>query len=235
MEIPSRTEIWKMFDQISPTYDRVNRVMTYGLDVYWRRRVVRLLPPHQSLRVLDLATGTADQILSMMKHSSSVTEAIGIDLAKEMLEIGQKKVAKSPFASKISLQLASALAIPYPEESFDCVTMSFGIRNVTDVSLSLREMVRVLKTGGRALILEGTLPSHKIARGMNLFYLRHLLPFIGGLLSKKKEAYRYLNRTIETFPSGKAFCDLMRDAGFVQTIAHPLTFGVVTLYEGHKR
>jgi demethylmenaquinone methyltransferase / 2-methoxy-6-polyprenyl-1,4-benzoquinol methylase len=234
MDTPSRVEIWKMFDQISPTYDTVNRVMTSGLDVYWRRKVAESLPKERSLRVLDLATGTADQILAIMKCRSEVTEAIGIDLAKDMLQIGKKKVEKTAFASKISLIEADALDIPFADETFDVVTMSFGIRNVTDVDRCLKEIFRVLKKGGCAWILEGTLPTGTIVRPMALFYLRHLLPRIGALISKNSQAYRYLNRTIETFPSGELFCSIMSTAGFQRSEPHSLTFGLATLYEGHK-
>lgn len=234
LEEPSRKEVWKMFDSISPTYDRVNRLMTCGIDLYWRKVLASHLPQKQTLSLLDCATGTADQILSLMDRSKQIAEAIGIDLSTEMLRIGKEKVERKSYAPAVRLIEASATEIPFPEKRFDCVTMSFGIRNVTDVSLCLREIHRVLKAEGRALILESSLPSNRILRRLHLLYLRKFLPRIGSLVSKQKEAYVYLNQTIETFPHGKVFCDLMTGAGFSKATAYPLTGGIVTLYVAEK-
>ncbi|MBS0626599.1 MAG: bifunctional demethylmenaquinone methyltransferase/2-methoxy-6-polyprenyl-1,4-benzoquinol methylase UbiE, partial [Verrucomicrobia bacterium] len=213
---PSRIEIWKMFDTLSATYDKTNRWMTFGLDLYWRKKMSSYLPSLDKISLLDCATGTADQIISLVKHSSKIEEAIGIDLSEEMINIGRQKVQKTPFAKKISLEIASALEIPFPEKRFDCVTLSFGIRNVTDVSLSLGELLRVLKPGGKALILETSLPRCRILRFFHVLYIRKILPIIGGLISKKKHAYQYLNQTAETFPHGKDFCSLLEKAGFTK-------------------
>ena len=227
MQEPSRKEIWKMFDQISPTYDKANRAMTLWLDLYWRRQVCRHFPKKDSLALLDLATGTGDQIAAARKYVQNIALAIGIDLAEEMLALARKKIPEG--AEWIN---AGALAIPYPAATFDCATMSFGIRNVTDIDLCLKEMARVLKPKGRGLILEGSMPPNPLVKGIHLFYLRHILPRIGGTISKNKEAYLYLNKTIETFPSGANFCKKMNDAGFAKAKAIPLTCGVVTLYVG---
>ncbi len=232
---PSRQEIWKMFNQISSTYDCVNRVMTFGLDQYWRKKMCRFLPEGEELNLLDCATGTGDQIIAFLENSSRVKTAVGIDLADEMVAIGEKKVRKKRYASSVEFKVASALHIPYPNESFDCVTISFGIRNVTDVILALKEFLRVLKPGGRLLILEGTVPHNACLRGVHLFYLRNCLPLIGGFISKKQSAYRYLNETIETFPSGERFLALMETAGFCNGVGHPLTGGIATVYQGDKQ
>lgn len=232
-EIPSRQEIWKMFDEISPTYDRVNRIMTYGLDRYWRKKVGAFLP-NRPLSLLDLATGTGDQIISLLENCPQIQQAIGTDLSKEMLLIGQKKITQKSYQNKVTLEEGNALSLPYPDSSFDCITMSFGIRNVTNVVDCLKEMMRLLKPGGRALILEGTVPSIPLIRQSYLFYMRHILPRIGAAFAKNPQAYQYLNKTIETFPSGDAFCQLMREAGFSQSCAHPLTLGTVTIYQGDK-
>jgi demethylmenaquinone methyltransferase/2-methoxy-6-polyprenyl-1,4-benzoquinol methylase len=226
---PSREKIWKMFDAIAPTYDRVNRVMTFGMDQRWRKKVGDFLPKGENLSLLDCATGTGDQMLAL---NDKVSSAIGIDLAEDMLKIGRAKLVHLPH---ISFQTGNMCALDFPDGTFDCATVSFGIRNVTDVPGALREMHRVLKPGGRALILEGSMPSNWLIRKGHLLYLRHLLPRIGGLLSKNRDAYRYLNKTIETFPCGDAFCTLMRTAGFSTTTAHPIFFGSVTLYVGEKR
>ena len=232
---PSRNEIWKMFDQISLTYDRVNRVMTLGLDRYWRKKLCSYLPKGQNLSLLDCATGTGDQIIALLQSSADIHSVIGLDLAEAMMEIGRKKIEKFSFKDKVSFQVGSALELPFPQNHFDCVSISFGIRNVTDVSLALRECHRVLKPRGRLLILEGTLPESRWLKSLHLFYLRHLLPRIGGILSKNKNAYRYLNETIETFPEGKAFCQLLEKAHFTAIRPNRLMGGITTIYQADKR
>lgn len=223
-----------MFDQISATYDRANRAMTLWCDLYWRKKIARFLPEQQKMHILDGATGTGDQILSLFSHSDQIASAIGIDLSKDMLTIAKTKIAKKGLSSQVNLQEASLLALPFPAQTFDCVTISFGIRNVTDVALALHECYRVLKKGGRLLILEGSIPENRWLRSLSLFYLRHLLPRIGGFVAKNKEPYRYLNETIETFPSGKQFCALLERAGFSHSAAHSLMGGIATIYSGDK-
>jgi len=229
----SQEQVSLMFNAISPSYDRVNRILSFGIDQCWRKKMLQHLPSGENLRLLDLATGTCDQLLALMK-SGKLGYGMGIDLAEEMLAIGKQKVAKSPFAEKIDLRVASALEIPSEEGSFDCITISFGIRNVTSVLNCLQEMKRVLAPGGRALILEFSLPKNRLIRSLHLFYLRRLLPLIGGMISGKKSAYCYLNQTVESFPYGDDFCALMKEAGLVKVRAEPLTFGVATLYIGEK-
>lgn len=234
VEAPSRHEIWKMFDQISPTYDCVNRVMTFGLDQLWRKRLCAFLPLEKGLHILDCATGTGDQIIALLEKNPEIASVIGIDLAETMVEIGKQKIAKKPYREKVTYQVASALKTDFPDDQFDCVTISFGIRNVTDVMAAFKEFRRVLKPGGRVLILEGTIPQQKWLKAMHLFYLRKLLPRIGSFISRNQEAYRYLNTTIETFPQGERFCGLMRAAGFINVKANPVFGGIVTVYQGDK-
>ncbi len=234
IEPPSREGIWNMFNSISPTYDCVNKFITLGLDQIWRKRMRMFLPSHPDLSILDCATGTGDQIIALMEGNPSIQSIIGIDLAGEMLAIGEKKLAKKPYADKVSFQLASALELPFPDHQFDCVTISFGIRNVTDVMGAFKEFRRVLKPGGRVLILEGTIPQNKALKSVHLFYLRYILPTIGGLISKNRKAYRYLNNTIETFPQGEMFKGKMRAAGFVNVQENLLLGGVTTIYQGDK-
>lgn len=231
---PSRENVWKMFDQISSTYDIVNHAMTGGLDIVWRKKMAHFLPDNKEIYLLDCATGTADQIISLMQQNPCIVQAIGIDLAEKMLDIGKRKLLKYNFNDKVSLLKASALCIPFEDESFDCVTMSFGIRNVTSPAECLQEIYRVLKPGGKALILESSLPKNPVIKHLNLLYLRNLLPFLGGYISQKKEAYKYLNKTIETFPHGKEFCHLLEIHKFCKVKMHPLLFGSVTIYQADK-
>ncbi|MES2273036.1 MAG: bifunctional demethylmenaquinone methyltransferase/2-methoxy-6-polyprenyl-1,4-benzoquinol methylase UbiE [Chlamydiota bacterium] len=234
MTEPSRKEIWKMFDAISPTYDRINRILSLGMDRKWRKEISKRLPSGRKLKLLDLATGTGDQIFSLLENGVSIQSAVGIDMASEMLVLAEKKLRSKSYQTSVKFQRADAEKLPFQALSFDAATFSFGIRNVCDPLLSLKEIHRVLKPNGKCLILEFSLPPWPI-RGPFLFYLRHILPRIGGLLSKAPTAYRYLNQTIETFPSGKDFCLLMKSASFQNIQAYPMALGGVTLYVGEKR
>ena len=228
MQVPARKEIWKMFDLISPTYDRINRILSFGMDQNWRKELNNHLPKKEHLQILDLATGTCDQVLALLESPASIESITGIDLSQEMLEIAKKKIPE-----KVKFIRADAEKLPFQSLSFDVATFSFGIRNVTSPIASLQEIHRVLKPNGRCLILEFSMPRKSI-RWAYLVYLRYLLPLIGGLLSRKYKAYRYLNQTIETFPSGKEFCHLMEKAQFKRIKAMPMLMGGVTLYVGDK-
>lgn len=230
----SQEQVAQMFNSISPVYDKINRVLSFGIDKRWRKKMGRFLPPGENLRLLDLATGTGDQLLSLMR-TGKIDKALGIDVAEEMLHVGKQKIDLSPYASKVELKVGSALETGEEGNSFDCATITFGIRNTESPLLCLKEMFRLLTPGGRAIILEFSLPNNRMIRGIHILYLRHVLPWIGGLLSGKKMAYSYLNRTIESFPYGDSFCKLMEEAGFSTPTAIPLTFGVATLYVGVKR
>lgn len=232
---PSRREVWKMFDRIAHRYDLLNRLLSLGQDVVWRNRVARCLPEKPGQHVLDLATGTGDQLISIFSKSGRVAGGIGIDMAENMLALGRSKLKKRKLDQALKLQTGDATAIPFPENTFDAVTISFGIRNVTEVLHALQEMRRVLQPGGRAIILEFSLPKNRLLRRFYLFYFRHILPRIGGLISGDSYAYRYLNETVETFPYGKEFCDLLWKAGFDAVKMTPLTFGIATIYQGDKK
>ena len=223
-----------MFDRIAWRYDLLNRMLSLGADVRWRKRMARHLPPGRDLKVLDLATGTADQILMLAHASDRVGASEGMDLSEGMLEIGRRKVKEQGMSHLVTLRTGDATAIPAADNTCDVVTISFGIRNVENVPRALSEMLRVLKPGGRALILEGSLPANTFLRKLYLLYFRHVLPRVGAWVSGDGGAYAYLNRTVETFPCGEAFCALMRTAGFRDVSFDPRTFGVATIYRGDK-
>jgi len=231
---PSRQKVWHMFDRIAPRYDLLNRLLSFRRDVAWRERMASMVPSGQGLRLIDIATGTADQIISLMEKKPSITSAIGVDMSEGMLSYGRQKISKLGWDNRVELRTGDAMSIPETERAFDVATMSFGIRNVINVTEALREIGRVLKPGGRALILEFSTPENRLFRPLYFFYLRYILPIIGGILSGDRTAYRYLNRTIETFPSGEAFCAIMRDAGFTNVKATPLTFGIASIYQGDR-
>jgi len=227
----SRVRVWKMFDRIAPTYDLVNRLLSFNLDVRWRKHVHSHLPPGGGLRLLDLATGTGDQVISMIR-AGGIRSAVGVDMSTEMLARGREKVAAAGLTPIISMEDGDATDLQYDDASFNAVTISFGIRNVVHVDRALSEMRRILKPGGRAVILEFSLPANPVVRFGHLFYLRYVLPLVGGLVSGDWGAYRYLNTTIEAFPYGDAFTEMMREAGFEKATAYPVTFGIATIYVG---
>jgi demethylmenaquinone methyltransferase/2-methoxy-6-polyprenyl-1,4-benzoquinol methylase len=223
-----------MFDRISATYDLLNRLLSFGTDILWRKKVARFLPPRRNQLVLDLATGTGDQILALLEESDRVESGVGMDLAEKMLEIGRRKISKHAVSEAITLMVGDATAIPANDCQFDAVTIAFGIRNVRDVNKALREMYRVLKPGGRLLVLEFAMPRNRFFHAVVLGYLRHILPRLGALVSRDAHAYRYLNETIETFPSGEAFCDLLRAAFFIEVAAHSVPLGLPMIYQGDR-
>ena len=220
-----KTSVSKMFDAISPSYDRVNRIVSLGLDLRWRRSLANHLPHQDPLELLDLATGTGDQIAALLERKVPLRRAVGIDLSLGMLALAKKKFPQIDFLE------ANAEALPFSDGSFDLCTFSFGIRNVQNPLAALAEMRRVTKPGGRCLILEFSLPKGWF-RIPYLFYARHLLPFLGGLLSGNRSAYRYLNKSIEQFAQPETFLSWMRKTGWTRCIAVPFLFGAVTLYRG---
>jgi len=230
----SDNEVWAMFDRIAPRYDLLNRLLSFRRDVSWRKRMAGHVADRTDIDVLDLATGTGDQILHLIDGGASVKSALGLDMAEDMLALGRSKIMERQLQDRITLRQGDAADIPCAVATFDLVTISFGIRNVGAVPEALRDMLRVLKSAGRVLILEFSMPTNRIVRPMYLIYLRHILPRVGGLISGDPEAYSYLNRTIESFPCGAEFCDLMREAGMVNVESFPLTFGVATIYKGEK-
>ncbi len=223
-----------MFDRIAHRYDLLNRLLSFGQDQGWRRRVLQFLPPRRAMHVLDMATGTGDLAMSMVQYSPAIGEVVGLDLSGNMLEIGKRKVLRAGQSGKITLQKGDAMAIPFADESFDAVTIAFGIRNVVDCKAALSEMYRVLKPSGRVIVLEFSLPENALLRCCYLFYFRHVLPVLGGFISGNKEAYRYLNQSVEHFPYGARFVSMMRTVGFHDVQCNPLTFGVASIYCGEK-
>jgi demethylmenaquinone methyltransferase/2-methoxy-6-polyprenyl-1,4-benzoquinol methylase len=223
-----------MFDRIAYRYDLLNRLLSFRRDIAWRKCLCAHLPERGNQRILDLATGTGDVLLSVYRGSSKVVGGVGLDMSANMLRFSRKKVESAGLARDLTMMRSDACAIGSADASFDAATMSFGIRNVPDVPRALREIRRILRPGGRALILEFSLPSNRVFRALYLLYFRHVLPFVGGLVSGNREAYRYLNSSVESFPYGEAFLELLREVGFSNVKALPLTMGIATLYLGDK-
>lgn len=221
-----------MFDKISPRYDLLNRLLSFRQDVAWRKKLLTLIPDGK-ISVLDLATGTGDVILTISRSRQNISKAVGLDMARQMLTIGAEKAHKENLTN-IQFVPGDAQKIPFHNKVFDIATMSFGIRNVPNVPQCLREIHRITKENGRVLILEFSLPNNRLLKTLYLFYFRHVLPKIGGIISGNYKAYSYLNRTVEDFPYEEAFCKLLYNAGFKNAVAHPVTFGVATIYVADK-
>lgn len=224
----------RMFDRIAPRYDRVNRTLSLCQDRSWRHAVAHRLANLEHELVVDLATGTGDQLLYLARHLPPRTRLVGLDASAEMLAVGRRKLAALGFDDRHRLLLGDAHHLPFDDGSVGAVTCAFGIRNMEHVDRALRECHRVLAPGGRLVVLEFSLPPQPLIRKLYLCYFRHVLPGLAHLLTGQGDAYHYLNRTVEAFPCGEAFCVWLRAAGFQRVTATPLTLGVATLYEGHK-
>ncbi len=222
-----------MFDRISKRYDLLNRLLSLRQDVTWRKKLALHLPAKQNLNILDIATGTADVLLTLNRNGQ-LKKAVGLDMAEKMLELGRLKIKAKNLSGEINLIHGDALFLPVQDNCMDVITIAFGIRNIPNVQKALIEMVRVLKEDGRALILEFSLPGNKLVRHLYLLYFRHFLPGLGGLISGDRNAYGYLNKSVETFPYGKAFAELLKKAGFNKISCRPLTFGIATIYQADK-
>lgn len=229
-----KSQSWQMFNIISKRYDLLNRILSFGLDIHWRNKLARKLKSRSDMHVLDLATGTGDVLITFVKKHPGIHKAIGLDMAQKMLNIGKRKVKELGLTDKITFQHGDANHLPFEKNSFDNISMSFGIRNVDDPSLVLKEITRTLKPGGRGLILEFSLPENVIIRFGHIFYLRYCVPLIGYIFSGNYRAYKYLNQTIEDFPYGEDFCNLMRKAGLINVSRTSLLFGTATIYQGEK-
>jgi len=215
-----------MFDHIAQRYDVANHLLSAGLDFFWRQRAAEIVRRWQPRRVLDLATGSGDLALTIAKRLPQ-SEITGVDFSPEMLAVARRK-------GLTKTVVADVLNLPFPEASFDVVTVAFGLRNMADWSAALTEMRRVLSLGGHLLVLEFSLP-HGVLRPIYRTYLHHILPRIAGLLTREKGAYQYLGDSIEKFPSGAALCDLIGQNGFAEASDEPLSGGVVTIYRAEKR
>lgn len=226
-------KIQQMFGAIAPRYDFLNRLLSFGIDRRWRKKAVRLLKYREGSRILDVATGTGDVALEIAGSTPASVRITGADFCKEMVELGEVKVAASPYAGRIDFKVAPCEDLPFSNNTFDSITIAFGIRNVVDRKLGLAEMWRVLSPGGRMIILEFSTPRSMIFRQIYYFYFRRLLPIVGGLFSRYN-AYKYLPDSVLEFPSHEEFSRIISEAGFRNIHIKELTFGIATIYIGEK-
>ena len=225
-------QVERMFDHIAPAYDRLNHLMSLGIDRSWRRTALKWLRPHRPALVLDVATGTGDFAIQAcrMLPSASLT---GVDLSEGMMQVGRRKVEQAGLAARIDFQREDCEALTFSDASFDAVTVAFGIRNFEHLDRGLREMCRVLRPGGHLVILELSTPDRFPMKQLYRIYSR-LIPLMGRLVSHDRSAYTYLPQSIRAFPQGEVMSESIRRAGFSDVRFRRLTFGVCTLYMATK-
>jgi demethylmenaquinone methyltransferase/2-methoxy-6-polyprenyl-1,4-benzoquinol methylase len=220
-----------MFSAIAPRYDLLNGLLSAGRDRSWRREAVRAAAPPARGRLLDVCAGTADMSLEAGRQYAGIRIA-GVDFSRPMVALGRRKVERAGLASRIALCEGSAEALPFPDESFDATTIAFGLRNVPDRARALAEMHRVLRSGGRAVVLEFTTPSGRLFRRLYLWYFHHVLPRIGRLISGHRSAYAYLPASVADFPPPEGVAAWMREAGFRDVSYRIMTGGIVAIHVG---
>lgn len=221
-----------MFDAIAPTYDRLNHLLSFGLDILWRRKAIRLLEEKRGGALLDIATGSGDLALDALQLEPGTL--VASDFAYNMLQVFRKKAVQHKEAQAPLLVSCDALHLPFKSGSFDATMVAFGIRNFADRLQSLQEMYRVLKPNGCSLILELTSPELPVVRQLYTFYSQVALPLIGKIISRHTSAYTYLPSSISSFPGQKEFTSQMKQAGFSEVKVHFLTLGVATIFIGRK-
>lgn len=232
--MPKKEKIQQMFDGIAPSYDRLNHLMSLGVDKIWRRRALKEIVDGTQQQILDVACGTGDSTIAIALKAAPGSRITGIDISTGMMEPLMRKAAHEGVHDRIKLLVADALDMPFPDGTFHRVTCAFGVRNFEDKSRGLAEFHRVLKPGGKAVILELSVPSKPWLRQLYDIYFMHILPWIGGMVSGNKEAYRYLPASVHAFPSPSAFCAMMEEAGFRNVRHISLSMGLCRLYTGEK-
>lgn len=227
-----KKQVAEMFDNISARYDLLNHLLSLSIDKGWRKKVVRMAKEGNPKLILDVATGTADLAIALEKTGAE--KITGVDISAGMLEVGREKVAKKKLSKLISLELGDSEALEFPDNTFDVITVAFGVRNYENLEQGLSEMARVLKPGGRLLVLEFSQPQSFPFKQIYNFYFKYILPTVGKLISKDARAYSYLPESVQAFPHGEQFMNIMAGCGLKKGRRIPLTFGIASIYEGIK-
>jgi demethylmenaquinone methyltransferase/2-methoxy-6-polyprenyl-1,4-benzoquinol methylase len=228
-----KEQVSKMFDTISGNYDNLNRVISFGIDVKWRKKIVKMVSAIQPNKILDIATGTGD--LAILMTNTSAQKIVGLDISAGMLEVGKQKINEKHLSSKIDMVLGDSESIPYDDNTFDAITVSFGIRNFENLERGLSEILRVLKPDGIFVILETSVPEKFPFKQGYSFYTKTIMPIIGKIFSKDKVAYQYLADSASIFPYGERLNNILRKIGFINVKHAPQTFGVATIYSASKK
>ncbi|MEW7279968.1 bifunctional demethylmenaquinone methyltransferase/2-methoxy-6-polyprenyl-1,4-benzoquinol methylase UbiE [Aquimarina sp. 2201CG1-2-11] len=227
-----KEQVTQMFDTISGDYDGLNRVISFGIDVKWRKKVVKFVGNSKPNRILDVATGTGDLAITLSKTGAK--EIIGLDISTGMLEIGKQKIAANNLSPVITMVQGDSENLPYQDNYFDAITVAFGVRNFENLEKGLSEIFRVLRPGGVFVVLETSLPTKTPYKQGFKVYSTKILPLIGKLFSKDKSAYSYLSKSAAAFPYGEAFNNILKKIGFIDVRDTPQTFGVATIYTATK-
>lgn len=228
-----KEQVAKMFDNISDNYDSLNRVISFGVDVKWRKKILKMVSAKNPSTILDVATGTGD--LAILLSNTTAQKIVGLDISAGMLEVGKQKVAQKNLSDRIEIVLGDSEKIPFEDNSFDAITVAFGIRNFENLELGLSEILRVLKPNGIFVILETSVPEKFPFKQGYSFYTKNILPLIGKMFSKDKVAYKYLSDSASIFPYGKALNNILEKIGFIDVNHLPQTFGVATIYSATKK
>lgn len=232
-DLGKKEQIKQMFDTISTNYDGLNRIMSFGIDTSWRKKVFKIIASKNPKNILDIATGTGD--LAIMMSNTKAQQIIGLDLSPKMLEIGKNKVIRKNLSHKIKMILGDSEKLPFEDNSFDAITVAFGIRNFEVLEQGLSEILRVLKPHGIFVILETSLPTKTPYKQLYNFYSKKIVPTIGKLFSKDHSAYTYLAESANNFPYGAMLNNILKQIGFINIVTTPQTFGVATIYSASKK
>ena len=228
-----KEQVAQMFDTISGNYDSLNRVISFGIDIKWRKKVLKIVSDTEPKIILDIATGTGD--LAILMAQTNADKIIGLDISAGMLEVGKKKIEEKKLTDIIELVLADSEKIPFEDNYFDAITVGFGVRNFENLERGFSEILRVLKPKGVFVILETSVPDKTPYKQGYNFYTKNILPIIGKLFSKDNSAYGYLSESAAEFPYGEALNNILRKIGFIDVVAMPQTFGVATIYSASKK
>ena len=231
-DLGKKEQVTQMFDTISGDYDGLNRVISFGIDIKWRKKVVKLVKETNPETILDIATGTGDLAINLAETNAS--KIIGLDISSGMLEVGKQKIKKKALESKIDMILGDSENMPFEDNSFDAITVAFGVRNFETLENGLQEIYRVLKPKGTFVILETSIPTKTPYKQGYNFYSKNILPLIGKMFSKDRNAYKYLSESASAFPYGEALNNILRKVGFINVEDFPQTFGVATIYKSSK-
>ncbi len=232
-ELGKKEQVAQMFDTISGNYDGLNRVISFGIDIKWRKKVLKLVSDKNPKTVLDIATGTGD--LAILMTNTSAEKIIGLDISAGMLEVGRNKIKAKNLSDKIEMIIDDSENMPFEDNTFDAITVAFGVRNFENLEKGLAEILRVLKPNGIFVILETSVPDKTPYKQGYTFYSKNILPLIGKLFSKDNSAYQYLSESASVFPYGEALNNILRKIGFIEVKSMPQTFGVATIYSASKK
>jgi demethylmenaquinone methyltransferase/2-methoxy-6-polyprenyl-1,4-benzoquinol methylase len=227
-----KQEVEQMFDNISPRYDFLNHFLSMGIDIRWRKKAIRILKEYKPKSILDIATGTAD--FAIEATTLRPEKIVGLDLSEGMLSKGRIKIKEKKLEKIITLQKGDSENLPFENSSFDAITVAFGVRNFEHLQAGLREMSRVLKPGGVLIVLEFSKPKSFPVKQLYGFYFKFILPFLGKLISSDHAAYTYLPESVQAFPDGKKFVEILLKCGFAKANIHPVSFGIASIYKAEK-